>query len=76
MVYYSYSIRKEEMNMASGIPGEVTKVKTSISLDKGLYEALNSYSQASLIPRSRIINKAIEEYLQREYPAYKQDSNN
>lgn len=57
--------------MASGIPGEVTKVKTSISLDKELYKALNDYSQTSLIPRSRIINKAIEEYL-----AYKQDSNN
>lgn len=61
--------------MASGIPGEVTKVKTSVSVDKGLYEALNDYSQASMIPRSRIINKAIEELLQREYPAYK-DSNN
>lgn len=60
--------------MASGIHGEVTKVKTSISVDKALYSALNSYSQASLIPRSRIINKAIEEYLEREYPAYK-DSN-
>lgn len=62
--------------MASGVPGEVNKVKTSISIDKELYSALNSYSQASLIPRSRIINKAIEEYLEREYPAYKEDSNN
>lgn len=62
--------------MASGIPGEVTKVKTSISIDKGLYEALRNYSQASLIPRSRIINKAIEEYLGREYPAFKQGNNN
>lgn len=61
--------------MASGVPGEVTKVKTSISVDKELYEALNSYSQASLIPKSRVINKALEEYLEREYPAYK-DSNN
>ena len=61
--------------MASGIPGDVTKVKTSISVDKGLYSALNSYSQASLIPRSRIINKAIEEYLEREYPAYKGSNN-
>ena len=61
--------------MASGVPGEVTKVKTSISVDKELYEALNSYSQASLIPKSRVINKALEEYLKREYPAYK-DSNN
>ncbi|WP_188354020.1 ribbon-helix-helix domain-containing protein [Leuconostoc falkenbergense] len=57
--------------MASGIPGEVTKVKTSISVDKEIYEALNSYSQASLIPKSRVINKALEEYLKREYPAYK-----
>lgn len=62
--------------MASGKYGEITKVKTSISVDKGLYEALNSYSQASLIPRSRIINRAIEEFLEREYPAYKADSNN
>lgn len=62
--------------MASGVKGEVTKVKTSISVDKKLYSALNSYSQVSLIPRSRIINKAIQEYLEREYPAYKEDSNN
>ena len=61
--------------MASGIPGQITKIKTSVSVDKDLYEALNKYSKASLIPRSRIINKAIEEYLEREYPAYK-DSNN
>lgn len=59
--------------MGSGIPGEVTKIKTSVSIDKELFEALNGYSQASLIPRSRIINKAIEEFLQREYPAYKED---
>ncbi|MFT8570817.1 MAG: ribbon-helix-helix domain-containing protein [Leuconostoc pseudomesenteroides] len=59
--------------MASGIPGQITKVKTSVSVDKGLYEALNKYSKASLIPRSRIINKAIEEYLEREYPTYKED---
>lgn len=76
MIYYSYSIRKEENNMASGIPGQITKVKTSFSVDKQVYEALNKYSKASLIPRSRIINKAIEEYLEREYPAYKQGNNN
>ena len=76
MVYYSYSIRKEENSMASGIHGETTKVKTSISIDKGLYEALNSYSQSSLIPKSRVVNRALKEYLEREYPAYKADSNN
>lgn len=59
--------------MASGVPGQITKTKISLSLDKELYEALNKYSEASLIPRSRIINKAIEEYLEREYPAYKED---
>lgn len=62
--------------MPSGVPNGITKVKTSISIDKELYSALNDYSQASLIPRSRIINKAIEELLQREYPAYKQGSKN
>jgi len=61
--------------MASGVKGEITKVKTSISVDRELYEALNKYSKASLIPKSRVINKALEEYLKREYPAYK-DSNN
>lgn len=62
--------------MASGVPGEVTKVKTSVSLDKELYSALNDYSQASLIPRSRLINEAIKRLLEADYPAYKADSNN
>lgn len=62
--------------MASGKPGEVTKIKTSVSLDKELFEALNSYSQASLIPRSRLINEAIKRLLEADYPAYKEDSNN
>lgn len=57
--------------MASGIHGEVTKVKTSVSIDKELFEALNSYSQESLIPRSRLINEAIKRLLETEYPAYK-----
>lgn len=61
--------------MASGVPGAVTKVKTSVSIDKELYSALNDYSQASLIPRSRLINEAIKRLLEADYPAYK-DSNN
>lgn len=61
--------------MASGVPGDVTKVKTSVSIDKELYSALNDYSQASLIPRSRLINEAIKRLLEADYPAYK-DSNN
>lgn len=62
--------------MASGVPGQITKTKISLSLDKELYESLNKYSEASLIPRSRLINKAIQELLAREYPAFKQDKDN
>lgn len=62
--------------MASGIPGEVTRVKTSVSLNKELFDSLNKYTEKSMIPRSRVINEAVRRYLEREYPAFKQDKDN
>lgn len=44
--------------------------QVGVVMDNKVYERLKAYSEAMMIPMSRIIDRAITEYLEKEEKAY------
>jgi len=58
--------------MVQGKEG-INKVRLTVTIDEELSEKLQAYTEATMLAKSPVVNKALEEYLNEHYPSYMND---
>lgn len=74
MCYNVITVKKGGSSMVQGKEGSVTKTRLTVTVDIGINEQLEAYCKETLRNKSVVVNKAIQEYLERNDPNYSDDT--
>lgn len=69
LCYNVITVMKGGSSMVQGREG-INKVRLTVTIDEELSKKLLSYTTATMLAKSPVVNKALEEYLNEHYPSY------